>query len=140
MLASHFSGIRLMHVGCVALSGSLFCIRGLLRIGGIPAANHLALRFASYVIDTGLLTAGVLLCLILHQFPFRDAWLTTKVLLLVLYVALGTIALKRARTRKDRTAALLAALVTYGFIIGVAIAHHPAGWFSLIKLYRAQHP
>jgi len=131
MLASEFADIRLVHIGCVALSGSLFLARGLLRIGGIAAANHSALRFASYAIDTGLLTAGVLLTLILHQFPFTHPWLTAKLLLLVLYIALGSIALKRARTRGGRALALLAALATFGSIIGVAITHHPAGWFSL---------
>src|SRR5665213_1434790 len=99
MLTSNLADIRLIHVGCVVLSGSLFFVRGLLRIGDVPAANHSVLRFASYVIDTGLLIAGVLLTVILHQFPFTHAWLTSKLLLLVLYIALGSIALKRARTR-----------------------------------------
>jgi uncharacterized membrane protein SirB2 len=132
MLASEFANIRLIHVGCVTLSGSLFFIRGLLRIRDVPAANHPALRFLSYVIDTGLLIAGILLAIILRQFPLTHPWLTSKVLLLVLYIASGSIALKRARTCRGRSFAMVAALVTFGFIIGVAITHHPAGWLSLL--------
>ena len=77
MLAYNFADIRLIHVGCVALSGGLFFVRGLLRIGDHPAANHSVLRVA---IDTRLLTAGILLTAILHQFPFIYPWLTSKLL------------------------------------------------------------
>jgi len=133
MLASHFATIRLVHVTCVALSGSLFCVRGLMRIAAMPATNHRLLRLTSYAIDTTLLIAAVLLTLILHQYPFTDAWLTTKLLLLAVYIALGTYALKRARTPSGRSVALFCALLTFAYIIGVAITHQPAGWLCLIR-------
>ena len=132
MLASHYADIRFIHVGCVALSGSLFTVRGLFRVGNFSVANHRLLRVTSYVIDTTLLASAILLTLILHQYPFVEPWLTAKVLLLVLYVALGTVTLKRAHTRRGRVAALLGSVVTFVAIIGVAIAHHPAGWLHLI--------
>jgi uncharacterized membrane protein SirB2 len=91
------------------------------------------LRLTSYVIDTTLLSAAIALTLILHRYPFTDAWLTTKALLLVIYIVFGIVALKRARTRLGRSAALLAALLTYGFMIGVAVTHHPAGWLILLR-------
>ena len=104
-----------------------------MRIAGTPTANHRLLRYTSYVIDTTLLMAAILLTLILHQYPFTDAWLTTKLLLLVLYIALGTFALKRARTKSGRAVALLSALLTFAYIIGVAITHQPFGWLALIR-------
>lgn len=133
MLASHYADIRLLHIGCVALSGGLFTVRGLALLGGFTIANHRTLRISSYVIDTTLLGAAMLLMLILHQYPFANAWLTTKLLLLVLYIALGIIALRRARTRLGSGLALLAALLTFGCMIGVAITHHPAGWLILLQ-------
>jgi uncharacterized membrane protein SirB2 len=132
MLASHYADIRFIHVGCVALSGSLFTVRGLFRVGNFAVANHRLLRVSSYLIDTTLLTSAILLTLILHQYPFVEPWLTAKVLLLVLYIALGNITLKRAHTRLGRMVALFGSLVTFVAIIGVAIAHHPAGWLRLI--------
>jgi uncharacterized membrane protein SirB2 len=132
MLVSHYADIRFIHVGCVALSGSLFTVRGLLRIGNSAVANHRLLRVTSWIIDTTLLASAILLTLGLRQYPFVDSWLTAKVLLLVLYIALGHITLKRARTRLGRMTALLGSLVTFVAIIGVAIAHHPAGWLRLI--------
>ena len=132
MLAYHYVQLLHLHVGCVVLSGSLFAGRGLLRIASHPLANHRALRIASYLIDSTLLVAAVLLTLILHQYPFKDAWLTTKVVLLVVYIAMGTLALKHARTLVGRAAALVAALLVFGFIIGVALLHNPAGWLLLL--------
>lgn len=133
MLSAHYSQILLLHVGCVALSGALFAVRGLMRIADLPGANTLALRWMSYVVDSTLLGAALLLTVIVHQYPFVDGWLTTKVLLLLLYIGLGTVALKRARTRTARVAAYVAALLTFGYIVGVAIAHDPAGWIALLR-------
>jgi uncharacterized membrane protein SirB2 len=49
------------------------------------------------------------------------------VCLLVVYVALGTFALRRGRTPRVRGACYLAALAVYLFIISVARAHSPWG-------------
>lgn len=133
MLAHHYLQVLHLHVGCVVLSGSLFAFRSMLRIGNSPYANHLALRILSYLLDTTLLVAAILLTLILQQYPLQSGWLTIKVLLLVVYIALGTLALKRARTRFGRIMASLAALIVFGFIVGVAVTHHPAGWLLLLQ-------
>lgn len=133
MLANHYAEIRLLHIFCVAFSGTLFAVRGVLRMANISLANHRAVRLLSYLVDTLLLAAAIALMQVLHQYPFVNGWLTTKLLLLFVYIALGTIALKRARTSPGRCAALLAALVTFAYIIGVALAHDPAGWFLLLR-------
>jgi uncharacterized membrane protein SirB2 len=130
MLASHHAELRQLHIACVILSGSLFTFRGLLHIAGVASVNHWAMRIASYLIDSVLLVAAILLTLIVHQYPFVHAWLTMKMLLLVLYIALGYIALKRARTRRDRVVALIAALLAFGLMLGVAIRRDPAGWLA----------
>jgi uncharacterized membrane protein SirB2 len=130
MLASHYTDLRQLHIACVILSGSLFTFRGLLHIAGVASVNHWAVRIASYLIDSVLLVAAILLTLIVHQYPFVHAWLTMKMLLLVLYIVFGYIALKRARTRRNRVVALIAALLAFGLMLGVAIRHDPAGWLA----------
>jgi uncharacterized membrane protein SirB2 len=132
MLASYYLQILLLHVGCVALSGVLFAVRGVMRIGDLAGADHRSLRWTSYVVDSILLGAAVLLSVIVRQYPFVDAWLTTKVLLLPVYIVLGTIALRRARTRAGRAIAFVAALLIFGYIVGVALAHDPAGWVAVL--------
>jgi uncharacterized membrane protein SirB2 len=54
------------------------------------------------------------------------------VLLLVLYIGLGSVALRRARGRRASSLAFSAALLTYAWIIGVAVTRAPAGWLSLV--------
>lgn len=115
------------HVTCVVLSGSLFFTRGCLVLAGVALANAAWVKRLSYVIDTTLLAAAIMLTLILHQYPFVQAWLTTKVLLLVLYIVLGVFALRRGRTRGVRAGCFAAALAVFLFIVSVAVTHSPQG-------------
>lgn len=122
--------LKLIHIAAVLLSGALFFVRGLaLHLGGRwPMAAPV--RYLSYSIDTVLLVAAIMLAAILHQYPFVHGWLTMKVVLLVVYILLGTHALKRGRTLRTRVLCWLAALAVYAFIISVARVHHPAGVFA----------
>lgn len=120
--------IKFVHVVAVILSGSLFALRGLLMLARSRWTNHAALRYLSYAIDTTLLTAALMLVTILHQYPFVQAWLTAKVLLLVVYIVLGTFALKRGRTRGVQVACYFAALAVFAFIASIARVHDPRGF------------
>jgi uncharacterized membrane protein SirB2 len=79
------------------------------------------------VIDMTLLAAAIALTLIIHQYPFVQAWLTVKVILLMVYIVLGTFALKRGRTRAVRATCFVAALAVYLFIVSVAYTQNPLG-------------
>ena len=125
-----YSQIKLVHVACVILSGSLFTLRGTLMLARSRLSSHAALRYLSYAIDTTLLTAALMLVTILHQYPFVQAWLTVKVLLLAVYIVLGVFALRRGSTLAARGGFLGAALAVYLFIVSVAIAHRPLGVFA----------
>jgi len=61
-------------------------------------------RVLGYLIDSLLLAAGVTLCLTLRLNPARDVWLGAKLLLLLLYIAAGSLAMKRGRTLAARGA------------------------------------
>jgi len=130
--------VRTAHVAFVCCSGGLFTLRGLLALRASPWANHPALRRLSYVIDTGLLAAALTLVVIIRQYPFVDAWLTTKVLLLVPYIVLGSYALRRARSRAVRAVAFVAALSLFLYIASVAYWHDPAGIFRSHALAAAR--
>jgi uncharacterized membrane protein SirB2 len=122
-----YTHIKLIHISAVIVSGSLFGLRGLLMLAHSRFTNHSALRNVSYVVDTLLLITALLLITMLHQYPFVQPWLTSKVLLLVVYIVLGTLALKRGRTRVMQVSCYFAALAVYFFIISVAVAHGPWG-------------
>jgi len=122
--------IKFVHVLAVVLSGSLFMLRGILMLAKSRWTQHPLLRGLSYAIDTTLLTAALMLVAILHQYPFVHAWLTAKVLLLVVYIVLGTLALKRGRTRGVQVACYFAALFVFAFIVSIARAHDAWGVFG----------
>ena len=124
--------IKFVHVLCVILSGSLFAVRGMLMLAGSRLTNHAVLRFTSYTIDTTLLTAALMLVTILHQYPFEQAWLTVKVLLLIVYIVLGVYALRRAHSERVRTHCYFSALAVFALIVGVARMHNPLGWLLLL--------
>ena len=116
-----------MHVAAVIASGVLFALRGMGVMAGARWPMFPPLRYLTYAVDTVLLTAALMLATILHQYPFVHAWLTVKVLLLVVYIVLGTFALKRGRTKRVRAACFVAAVLVYLFIASVARAHQPLG-------------
>ena len=123
--------IRAVHIGSVLASGALFLIRGAaLNLFGATWVKALPLRMLSWTIDTVLLTAALMLMTIVRQYPGADAWLTMKVSLVVLYIALGYYALARARTRTLSVGLWLAALAVFAAIYSIARAHHPLGAFA----------
>lgn len=126
-LVEWYPHIRAAHVTLVVASGLLFALRGAAVLAGQGWPLHRALRGTSVALDTALLSAGVALWWLLGLNPVRDAWLGTKWLLLLLYIVLGSLALKRARTARARVSALAAALACYLFMISVAVARHPLG-------------
>lgn len=119
--------IKSVHVAMVIASGLLFALRGAAVLAGARWAMAAPLRYLSYTIDTALLTAALMLLTALKLNPFAVPWLSVKLVLLVVYVVLGTLALKRARSRCARAGFYLAALATFGFMYFVARAHHPLG-------------
>jgi len=128
-MLAFYAQIKTVHVVAVLLSGALFLTRGLLaHIGRQRWAMYAPLRYASYGIDTVLLTAALMLLTILPAAAFANQWLTLKVTLLLLYVALGSLALKRGGTPRVRTGCFIAALAVYATMLGIARAHHPLGW------------
>jgi len=114
--------IKGAHIVLVAASGALFACRGAAVLARQRWPMTAPLRVASVAIDTLLLVAGATLWSLLSLQPLRDAWLGAKLALLVLYVVLGTLALKRCRA-----SAYAAALACYLFMVSVALAHHPLG-------------
>lgn len=126
-MSDFYLEIRLVHITAVMLSGGLFLLRGLALNAGADWAMVPPLRVLGHTIDTVLLTAALMLMTIVRQYPGTDGWLTMKVALLVVYVVLGSFALKRGKTRAIRIGCFVAALLVFGFIVSIARAHDPLG-------------
>lgn len=125
--------IRTVHIWAVTASGLLFALRGgAFNLLGATWPRALPARLLSWTIDTVLLTAALMLMTVVRQYPFVDSWLTVKVLLLVVYVGLGTLAFASARPRRVRIGFWVAALLVFGFIVTVARARDPLGLIAVL--------
>jgi len=122
--------IKALHVGLVFASVALFALRGAMVLAGSSWVLSGPLRFLSFGIDTALLTAGLVLFSILPGEVFANHWLAVKLLLLVVYVGLGSFAFRLGRTRRIRAACYLGALAVIVMMYGIAIHHNPLGWMS----------
>ena len=122
--------LKYLHVGCVVASIALFLVRGALTLAGVPWRASRVLRIAPHALDTVLLASGIALTTVIGQYPFVNGWLTAKLVGLVVYVVLGSLALRYARTPALRAAAFAAALVAVGYVVGTALHHdwNPARW------------
>ena len=129
-MIAYYLQIKAVHVLAVLLSGGLFALRGAAVLAGQRWPMAAPLRYLSYTIDTVLLTAALMLFTLLPGAMFANGWLATKVVLLVAYVVLGTLALKRAPTARARAIAYVAARVVDATMITIARAHHPLGWLQ----------
>jgi uncharacterized membrane protein SirB2 len=125
MLAHHYVEILALHVATVTLSLALFCLRGGLMLAGSRLSRSRVLQVAPHVVDSVLLGSAVLLTLIIHQYPLANGWLTAKLAGLIVYIVLGSIAIRRGKTRKTRAAAFVAAILCAGFIVATALHHDP---------------
>ena len=122
-MSEYYFALRAVHMTCAALTITLFFLRGLMMFAGSPLLLHPAVRIPPMIVDTVLLVRALMLTTVIHQYPFTTGWLTAKVVLLVVYVVLGTIALRRGRTRAIRAVAFVGALAAVGCIVAIARAH-----------------
>jgi len=77
------------------------------------------------IIDTVLLGSAILLAIKTEQYPLSQHWLTAKIFALIIYIALGMVALSYGRTKNIRITAWFAALFCFGYIVSVAVTRNP---------------
>lgn len=117
--------LKAVHVGSAIISITGFVLRGVWMLQDSPLLKARATRILPHVVDTVLLASAILLALRLHQYPFVHDWLTAKVLALLAYIVLGSIALKRGRNRRVRALSYGLALAVFLYIVAVALTRSP---------------
>ncbi|MGP1679022.1 MAG: SirB2 family protein [Burkholderiales bacterium] len=120
-MVTTYAFLKYLHVSSVLLSGTGFVLRGAWMMRGSPMLARRWVRVAPHVLDSVLLASAIALAVMIGQYPLAQGWLTAKVLGLIVYIVLGTIALKRGRTRGGRVAAFCGALLVFAYIVAVAI-------------------
>lgn len=125
-----YSALKHLHITTVALSLCLFVLRGIWMLAESAQSRRRWVRIVPHAIDAVLLASAIGLAVTLHQYPFAQGWLTAKILGLIVYIILGSIALKRGPTKTIRVAAFIGSLVVFGYIVSVALTRSPLGFLA----------
>jgi uncharacterized membrane protein SirB2 len=125
---SYFA-IKQLHMTAALLSIVFFIVRAVWSVRGSAILQNKVVRIAPHVVDTVLLVCGVALAVMLGSAGLQP-WVWTKVVLLVVYIGVGTVAIKRGRTPASRGGAAVVAVAVFFYIVGVAVRHDPLSWFA----------
>ena len=117
--------VKTLHITCAILTISGFTLRGFWMLRDSTLLTNPWVKVLPHIVDTLLLIAGILLAINIAQYPGTHAWLTAKVLGLLAYIVLGTIALKRGKTKTIRVGAWIAASLVFFYIVAVALTRSP---------------
>ncbi len=119
MMAKH------LHLTAVGLSILFFIFRFVWSQLDANALSKKWVKILPHIIDTALLGSAVWLCIILSQYPFVNAWLTFKVIGVILYIVFGLFALKKAKTTLSKWAFFIAAIGVLMATAMVAVTKQP---------------
>ena len=117
--------LKTVHISSVASSYILFFLRGIWSLNGSTIMSQRWIKIVPHVVDTLLIVSAIMLAFSIRQYPFVDAWLTAKVIALLLYIGLGFVALRYGRSKTVRLSAWIMAQLVFTYIVLVAISHNP---------------
>jgi uncharacterized membrane protein SirB2 len=120
--------LRLVHMTCAALSILGFVIRWIWMLHESPLLQKRVVKIVPHIVDTLLLLSAIGLVGMIGFGP-NAAWLSAKIAGLIVYVVLGTLALKRGHSKGARAAFGVLAIGVFAFIASVARTHNPLGFF-----------
>jgi uncharacterized membrane protein SirB2 len=115
-----YTTLKHLHATAATISIAGFALRYAWMIAGSPRLQSRAAKVLPHIVDTILLASAILLAVQAGIAPWSVGWLGFKVIGLIVYIVLGTIALKRGRTRGVRIAAGATAIALFGAIVWAA--------------------
>lgn len=122
-MLEYYAPLKHLHMTMALLSLVLFIGRwSWLQIDATALQRRRWLKILPHVVDTVLLLSAIGLVIVLARMGVPLHWAGAKVVGLVVYIALGVIAIKRGRTRGIRVAAFAGALLTFAYIVAVAFS------------------
>lgn len=116
-----YSLLRTLHIATVHLTLILFLLRGFWMLTDSALLQARWTRIVPHVNDSLLLFAAIAMLFVGGLNPLDQPWLLAKIIGLLVYIGLGTVALKRGKTKAVRITALVAALAVFGYILAVAL-------------------
>lgn len=117
--------LKQLHVALAVLTACSFCLRGLWMLARSAHSNASWTRWLPHLVDSLLLLTGVAMAIGLSISPLAHPWLAIKIAAIVVYIAIGSVALKRGRSYRQRAVAFVLSLMVLTYVFAVALSHDP---------------
>ncbi|WP_442597093.1 SirB2 family protein [Parapusillimonas sp. JC17] len=119
--------IKHLHMTAAGLSILFFVVRAFWSVQGSTLLQNRLVKTLPHVIDTVLLLAGITLAAMIGP---EQPWILVKIIALIAYIGVGTIAIKRGKTAKTRAIAAIIAVAIFVYIVGVAMTKSALSWWA----------
>ncbi|PIV87825.1 MAG: regulator SirB [Hydrogenophilales bacterium CG17_big_fil_post_rev_8_21_14_2_50_63_12] len=116
-----YTALKYLHALTVAITLALFLLRGFWMLIDSPRLQARWVRITPHINDALLLFAAIAMLVVGSLNPLQQPWIMAKIIGLLAYIGLGTVALKRGKTRAIRVKALIAALAVFAYVAAVAV-------------------
>lgn len=113
------------HIALIVLSFVSFILRTWWGFKGSALLENKLAFVVHKAITLTMLISALILCFMINQYPFADAWLTEKLVLLVAYVAFAMLAFKPTLSTKTRSVLASITCIIFVMIFYIAKLHTP---------------
>lgn len=122
--------LKILHMSAAIATIGGFVLRAFWMMKESELLQRKLTRILPHVVDTVFLLSGIAMLYQLSLNPFTQLWLLAKFAGLIVYIVLGTIAIKRGSTLQIRMIAAVAAVAVFAYIAGVARTHSILSWLA----------
>jgi len=127
-----YLALKTLHMTFALLSFTGFLFRSYLMFIDSKWLNHKLVLLIPHLIDGLFLSCGFWMAFMVNFGLFNQPWLSMKVLLLMFYLFFVGVTLSRGRTKQIRVAGFFCGVLTFIYIVGIAINKSVYGWFVLL--------
>jgi uncharacterized membrane protein SirB2 len=126
-----YATIKLIHQSAVTISFAGFFARGVGMLRDAGWVRHRLAKTVPHIVDTVLIASAIWLAWMLRLTPSNAPWIAAKIGGLIAYIVIGMVALRFGRTKAVRGGAWVLAMLTFAWIVSVAITKDPRGFFAI---------
>jgi uncharacterized membrane protein SirB2 len=117
--------LKALHIIFALLTFLSFSLRGVWMLMDSPLLKRKVVRIFPHIIDTCLFASGLTMALTYYQAFYIHTWLVAKLTALILYIVMGSIALKYGKSKKIRMFSLIVSWLILIYIVIVARTQSP---------------
>ena len=125
--------LKNIHALLALLTISGFVFRGYWMLTNSDKLQQRMTRVAPHILDTVFLASGIAMLVLLSLNPLSQSWLLAKFAGLIVYILLGTVAIRRGSTQQGRVLAFVGALSAFAYVVGAALSKSPASWSAYLS-------